>query len=262
VIFLLDIGNTCLHLGLARRPGEIAWHRTLAPGSGRFHVSRITALDRKERITGVAISSVVPELTREFVALARSRLGLAPVVLDSRTRTGLELRYRPAASLGPDRIANAVAAHYLYRGDALAVDMGTATTIDVVTTQGVFLGGAILPGLGTMLDALSSRTARLPALEPGVPRRALGRTTRENILSGAFHAHFAGINRIIRAIEQETGRKFKIVVTGGLSSEFGRAVEGVSVINPLLTLQGLSIAFHYHTNRRSRVLTRHGTARA
>jgi len=256
LILLLDIGNTCLHLGLARKPGAVVWHRTIPTGARRFRVPSITTLNRQDRITGVAICSVVPELTSVFKTLSREQLGLKPLVLDWRTPTGLKLNYRPRSSLGPDRIANALAACHLYRSNALVVDMGTATTIEAVTRQGEFLGGAILPGLGLMLDALACRTARLPGLLPGKPHAVLGQNTRESILSGAFHAHFAGISRIIQGIEHETKLEFRVIATGGLSRRFGRFIDNVSSINPLLTLQGLSIAFHSDSNRPFRVLTR------
>jgi len=262
MILLLDIGNHTLHLGLARNcepqatshkpqaAGRIIWHQDLPAHATAFRFDRIPAFSSKEEITGAAIASVVPAFTPDFCALFRRQFGLEPLVLDYRTRTGLNLHYSPRSSLGADRIANAAAAYHLYHKDAIVVDLGTATTLEVVTREGDFLGGAIMPGLGTMLSSLKFSTAQLPkpALVP--PRRMLASSTRAGIQSGVFSAHFAGIDRLVQGITKETRRKFHIIATGGLSRRFGRLVRNVSIINPLLTLQGLSIVFDLNNTTR------------
>jgi type III pantothenate kinase len=259
MILLLDIGNSALHVGLAERSSgptgcgssRIIWHRSIPPNPQPLQVGQIRGLDRQAALDGVAISSVVPALTREMVKLARKQLGLEPLVLTSRTRTGIELRYRPKSALGADRIANAAAAHYLYRTNSIVVDMGTATTLGVVTRAGVFIGGLIMPGLHTMLASLQRATGQLPRVSPARPRSALGTSTQESMRAGVFQAHFAGIRQAIRDIEQETRRSYRIIVTGGLSARFGRYAANDSLINPLLTLQGLSIVFDLNNSRRT-----------
>jgi type III pantothenate kinase len=255
MILLLDIGNHTLHLGLARSPkpqtagrkplaaGRIVWHQDLPARAAAFRLDGIPATSPEETIAGAVIASVVPAFTPDFCDLFRRQFGIEPLVLSHRTRTGLRLHYSPKSSLGADRIANAAAAYHLYRRDAIVVDMGTATTLEVVTREGDFLGGAIMPGLETMLDALKLETAQLPKPEPANPRRLLATSTRAGIQAGVFSAHFAGIDRLVQGITRETHRKFHIIATGGLSRRFGRHVRDVSVINPLLTLQGLSIVF-------------------
>jgi len=221
---LFDIGNSALHVALARDQ-DIVWHRTVVAGARHFRLKHIAGLKRGERITGAAISSVVPRLTPVFATLVREQLGLKPLVLSHRTRTGLKLDYDPKSGLGADRIANAAAAFHLYRRDTIVVDLGTATTLETVTRDGRFIGGAILPGLGLMGTMLSVGTARLPEVEP------------------------AGIDYLIRRISKETRRQYCCIATGGLSSRFGRYITDIALINPLLTLQGLNIIFAGHKNR-------------
>ena len=247
VNLLVDIGNSTLHLALAEGT-RIIWHEDLPAGSRKFEVKNLKT--RGALITGVGIASVVPDFTPAFAELARTQLGLEPLIVSHKIRTGLRLDYRPRSSLGPDRIANAIAAHSLYPGNTIVVDMGTATTIEVVTREGVFTGGAIMPGLPLMLAALRLGTARLPPVKPGVPGRLPATGTVENIRAGAFHAHFAGINAAISGIQRETKRKYRIIATGGLSTDFGRWIHGVESVTPLLTLQGIAIALQLNSLRR------------
>jgi len=249
MILLLDIGNHTLHLGLARGR-RVVWHQDLPAQAGRLRLDRSPVMKQAQSLDGAVIASVVPAFTGSFRDLFREQLGVEPLVIDSRTETGLRLHYTPRASLGADRIANAVAAHHLHKSDAIVVDMGTATTLEVVTREGDFLGGAIMPGLGTMLRALKLNTAQLPGAELATPRRAIGASTAAGIRSGVFHAHFAGIDRLVERITRETRRKYFIIATGGLSRRFGRFIHNVSSINPLLTLQGLSILFDLHNTPR------------
>ena len=249
MILLLDIGNHTLHLGLANGR-RVVWHQDLPAQSGKFRLGRSPALKQARHLDGAVIASVVPAFTGGFRNLFRKQLGVEPLVVDSRTQTGLRLHYTPRSSLGADRIANAVAVHHLHHRDAIVVDMGTATTLEVVTREGDFLGGAIMPGLGTMLTTLKLQTAQLPGVELTVPRRAIGTSTAAGIRSGVFHAHFAGIDRLVERVTRETRRKYFIVATGGLSRRFGRYIHNVSSINPLLTLQGLSIIFDVHNTPR------------
>jgi type III pantothenate kinase len=246
---LLDIGNSTLHLGLARGR-KIVWHQNLPAGATAFRLRRLPASCSGKAIDGAVVASVVPASTPIFCSLFKEQFGVEPLVLDHRTETGLRLHYTPKSSLGADRIANAAAAFHLYQRDTIVVDLGTATTLEVVTRQGDFMGGAIMPGLETMLTALRLRTAQLPESEPAKPGRALATSTRTGIRSGVFHAHFAGIDRLIERIRKETRRKYFIVATGGLSRRFGRDISSVSVINPLLTLQGLGIIFDLHNTTR------------
>jgi type III pantothenate kinase len=249
MILLLDIGNHTLHLGLAQGR-RIVWHQDLPSQTGRLQLDNRLVLKQAGVLEGAVIASVVPAFTGSFRDLFRKQLGVEPLVVDHRTRTCLRIHYTPRSSLGADRIANAVAAHALRRRDTIVVDMGTATTLEVVTREGEFLGGAILPGLGTMLKTLRLQTAQLPGVEPAVPRRALGAGTAAGIRSGVFHAHFAGIDRLVQRISRETRRKYFIIATGGLSRRFGRFIRNVSSVNPLLTLQGLSIIFDRHSTPR------------
>ncbi|MEO0107577.1 MAG: type III pantothenate kinase, partial [candidate division WOR-3 bacterium] len=141
----MDAGNTNLHIGLAQGD-EIVWHKTEAWAQLHGGDFRIPA-GLEQRIAGAALVSVVPERTQVLVRSIEARFGFKPFVLDYRHCAGLRLHYRPLNSLGPDRIANAIGAYRRYQADVAVVDIGTATTLEFVTRDGDFLGGAILPGL-------------------------------------------------------------------------------------------------------------------
>jgi type III pantothenate kinase len=251
LVLLVDIGNSTLHLGLAQGRNVI-WHQDIPAGAQRSPAVHLPKLKGKARVEGVVVSSVVPSLESDFARLSRDQLGVEPLLLSARVPCGIRLRYHPKSKLGPDRIANAAAAFHLYRRDTIVVDMGTATTLEVMTRQGDFIGGAIMPGLGTMLSSLRFGTATLPLVPAAVPKTALGTSTAGSIRSGVFHAHFAGIDRIIERVRHETRRQYFIVATGGLARRFGRFIHNVSAVHPLLTLQGMAIAFQLHINQSRR----------
>lgn len=251
MILLLDIGNSTLHLGLAHNQ-RIVWNQDIPAGSTRFRPERIHHIAGDREVTGVVIGSVVPQYIPVFSDLVREKLRVEPLIVNHRVRTGLRIRYHPKSGLGADRIANATAVFHLYGRNTIVVDMGSATTLEVVTQHGEFLGGAIMPGLGMALAALRLHTALLPEVKFAQPRRLVGTSTAEAIRSGVFSSHFAGIDDLISGISAETRKCYSVVVTGGLSRRYGKHV-GASrrsqsfvreiIINPLLTLQGMSILF-------------------
>lgn len=205
-----------------------------------------------------ALASVVPALTRPVArALART-LGRPPLIVGTRTKTGLRFNYN-RRQLGADRLCAAVGALERYRRNTLVVDFGTAITVNAVTAAGKFLGGAILPGPNLMLRALADNTGRLPRVTPGVRHRATGHNTVTAIRSGVFHLLAGGIARIIDRIRSETGRNWLIVATGGGAPLFRRHIPAVSRFDPELALRGLAALYDinrcgvapHHNYRRS-----------
>jgi type III pantothenate kinase len=146
-----------------------------------------------------------------------------PFVLQAGVKTGLKVRYRNPGEVGSDRIAGAIAAAQLHPArDLIVVDCGTATTFDVITAAGDYLGGAILPGLGVSADALASHTAKLPRVEIARPETALGRTTVESIQSGLYHGHVGAIRHLVAELRREAfaGAEPRVIGTGGVARMF------------------------------------------
>jgi type III pantothenate kinase len=155
----------------------------------------------------------------------------------------IELDVDEPLTVGADRIANTLAAREIYRRDTIAVDLGTATTFDCITREGVFIGGVISPGLQAGLDWLSVRTAKLPRVELQPPRRVIGRRTETCIQSGVFYQAVDSVDGIVRRIKEEWDKPDAFVVaTGGFSHVVGPHLSTVDEIEPLLTLYGLAMA--------------------
>ena len=195
-------------------------------------------------ISRVAVCSVVPPALHSIRSACLKYFQCEPFVLQAGVKTGLKVRYRNPHEVGADRIANAIAATQRQPGrDVLVVDCGTATTLDVVSAAGDYLGGAILPGVGISAEMLASRTARLPAVEIARPEAALGRTTVESIQAGLYHGHVGAIRQLVAELSREAfaGAKPHIFGTGGFARMFER--EGIfDEIVPELALAGLKYA--------------------
>jgi type III pantothenate kinase len=192
----------------------------------------------------IALCSVAPDAVYSLRSCCRKYFGVDPFLLKAGVRTGLKIRYRNPVEVGPDRIANAIAATHLYPGrNAIVVDFGTATTLDVVTAGRDYLGGIILPGLRIQMESLEQNTARLPNVEivPGVD--LVGRSTVECIQSGLYHGNRAAVAGLTREIREQLFPQQPVVVaaTGGFSRLFEREPLFDAVV-PDLVLVGLERA--------------------
>ncbi len=248
MLLALDIGNSTIKLGFFK--GRVLAVETL-PTHPILRPSRYTALlrtlVRQKNIDkppeGIIISSVVPGLTVALGQVMENLFSLKPFVVDHTCETGISIDIRHPASLGPDRIANAVAADDLFRRPAAVVDCGTATTLSVTGRTSNFIGGAILPGIGLMSESLAKGTARLPGVTMEPPTSALGRDTAECIRSGIFYGTAGAVERIIGQIEKETGLRLKIAVTGGAGQILSRFLTRRHRFFPFLTLRGLRVIY-------------------
>lgn len=193
----------------------------------------------------IIVASVVPALNRVWAG-AGERLEVPFSFLDGAARLPIRLDVDHPLEVGADRIANTLAVSRRFGRDAIVVDLGTATTCDCVTADGVFFGGTIAPGPLTALEHLSRVTAQLPQVEIAKPARVIGRNTLECIRSGGFYAVVDGIDGMVRRIRREWEDGEPIVIaTGGLAELIGRHCETVDRIEPALTLTGLALA-HAH----------------
>jgi type III pantothenate kinase len=193
------------------------------------------------RIGGVALASVVPPLTSVLVALSRQYLGQDPLVVEPGVKTGMPILYEPPGDVGADRIVNGVAALAAYGGPVIVVDFGTATTFDVVTRKGEYVGGVICPGIGISADALFQRAARLPRVDIRNPGKVIGRSTVQSIQAGMYFGYAAMVEGIIGRIRAELQEPARVVATGGLAESLAPDVPSIEAVDPVLTLTGLRL---------------------
>jgi type III pantothenate kinase len=195
------------------------------------------------KITDAILCSVVPPLVGVFEETCRRYLKVSPVVIEAGVKTGVRISMDNPREVGADRIVNAVAAHKLYGGAVIVIDLGTATTFDAVSEEGDYLGGAIAPGIAIATEALFARTAVLPRVELTHPKRAIGRNTVAAMQSGIVFGYAGLIEGIVTRIKQELGGKAKVVATGGYAELLARETPAIDEVNPDLTLIGLRLIY-------------------
>lgn len=260
MILVCDVGNTETTLGIYERASETLrshWRiMTDVPRTADEYglLMRQLLIDdgiNPTHVTGAAIASVVPRVTLPIVAACRSWLTDKPVhLVDGSSKLPIKLDVEEPLTVGADRIVNTLAASRLYKRDAIVVDMGTATTFDCITADGVFLGGVIAPGVLMMAESLTRKTAKLPATELVLPKRVIGRRTEENIRAGVMYGAAEGIDGIVRRIKAEWPRPAAplVIGTGGLSETFKALCRELEEVDPFLTLRGLRIAYQELTS--------------
>ena len=194
-------------------------------------------------VSGVAVCSGVPMMTAALREMTERYFGLAPLVLEPGVRTGMPILYDNPKEVGADRIANAVGAFELFGGPVVVVDFGTATTVEVVSAKGEYLGGAIAPGIEISLDALFGRAAGLRRVELVAPKHVIGKSTLESMQSGAIHGYSGQVDALVGNVIDELGVPATVVATGGLADLIVPYTCTVQHIEPWLTLYGLRIVF-------------------
>ena len=249
MLLVVDVGNTQTHLGLIDG-GEIVseWriatvrHRTSDEIAGLLQgFFSLQRLRPREDVDEVGIASVVPRLTQQWVEMCAKHLDLEAFVVGPGARTGMRIAMKNPAEVGADRIVNAVAAFERYGGPCIVADYGTATTFDVVSAEGDYLGGSIAPGIEVSLEALTTRAAKLIKVELVEPEHAIGKTTTEALQSGAVYGFAGEIEGIVHAIWAELGEHAPVIATGGLADLIARHTDVIAAVDPFLTLRGIEI---------------------
>ncbi|HLU42733.1 MAG TPA: type III pantothenate kinase [Microthrixaceae bacterium] len=252
MLLVIDVGNTQTVVGLydeGDRSHELIDHWRLATHAERTsdeltltfrHLLETRELDLVRDVKGVAVSSGVPAVTFELRSMCDRYLEVDPVIVGTGVRTGMPVLYENPREVGPDRIANAVGAFDLYGGPTIVVDFGTATTFDVISEKGEYLGGAIFPGIEISMDALFDHAAALRRVELSEPRSVIGRTTMESVQSGAVYGYSAMVDGMCDRIEEVIGES-TILATGGLASLISPVAESIQHEEPWLTLHGLRL---------------------
>ena len=255
MLLCIDIGNTNIMLGLYENE-TLGPHWRLATDHERmpdeFAVQFLNLLAYAQvqpaQISGVAIASGVPTLTTRWCEVCNRYLNIDPLVVNSSMETGLTILYDSPASVGADRIVDAMAAYRLYGGPLCIVDFGTATTFEAITARGEYLGGAIAPGIGIAADALAQRAARLPKVDIARPPAAIGRNTVHAMQSGLFFGYVSLIEGMVARFKSELGAETRVIATGGLAPIMADATQAIDVVTPWLTLDGLRMIYEMNTD--------------
>jgi type III pantothenate kinase len=253
MILLFDIGNTNTHLGLANsgRVVKQADIPTTAWLNGAAE-SRVMKFIGGARLEGVALCSVVPRVTPLVCRMAKRLWRLPCLELTPKTLRGVGIDYPQPHTIGPDRLANAVAARHCFGAPAVVVDFGTAVTFDVVDRAGNYVGGIIAPGLAAMTDYLHEKTALLPRIRVREVQSPIGKSTEQAMLVGAVHGYRGLIRELVMELKCELkARRLPVVATGGYASLIASKLPEITAVDPLLTLEGLRLVwqFHQHESR-------------
>ena len=246
----IDIGNTETTVGIGNKDGWNSYRFTTRDANTSdellvlFNSTFELDIETKNQISGSIICSVVPQVTNNMVKAIEKYLESSPIVVGPGVKTGLKVNIDNPKELGPDRIANSVAGYKIAKSDVIIVDLGTATTFDVVNSKKEYLGGSIAPGIKISLDALTSKTASLKSVELDLPKKVIGKNTYEAIQSGLIYGHASMIDSMIEKLIQELGTKPKIILTGGLSKTIQPALNLNASYEQDLTLIGLEEIFN------------------
>jgi type III pantothenate kinase len=250
MLLTIDIGNTNIKLGVYQGQRLLA-HWRMATERLRLAdeyavtIDRLFALAGLElgAVNGCALSCVVPPLTSQFRTLSRSYLNVEPVIVGPGIATGLRYAIDTPGELGADRVANSLAAYRKHGGPVIAIAFGTATAFDVITDDGVYIGGAIAPGIGISADALFRLAARLYQVELVRPPRVIGKNTVHYMQSGLILGYAGLVEGLVRRMHDELGAPCTVVATGGLAEVIARETSAITVVEPYLTLEGLRMIY-------------------
>lgn len=256
MLLAIDIGNTNIDVGLFDGP-NLAVNWSLATDvnkSADEYAIVLLGLVREHGgdphdIRDAVICSVSPTLVPVFRELCEQYFHLSPLVVEAGVKTGVSVLMDDPREVGPDRIVNAVGGHHIYGGPLIVIDLGTATTFDVVSAKGEYLGGAISPGIRIGTEALFQRTARLPRVELTRPKHVIGKDTVSAMRSGIVFGYVGLIEGIVARIQQELGTKAKVIATGGYSDLLAQETKIIEIVDPHLTLAGLRVIHERNRGR-------------
>lgn len=255
MLLCIDCGNTQTTIGMYEGDegeGDLVDQWRIATDADRTSDEHALLLDQLlglddlglDDVQGVAIASTAPALTATLKEMCQHRLSRASlVVVEAGVRTGMPIRYDNPREVGPDRIANAVAAFESYGGPTTVVDFGTATIFDAISEAGEYLGGAIFPGLEVSLDALFGKAAALRRVELARPRNVIGRSVTESIQSGVVLGFASVVEGMCDRFDEAVKSEATIIFTGSIAPLIAPVVDRAVHVEPWLTLQGLRLIY-------------------
>ncbi len=248
MLLAIDVGNSNTEFGVfAGRQLKSTWKcetdKLKDVSSARSELSSVlTALKmRPTEVLQIGVSSVVPQLASVFETVSKDQFHKLPLVVHPGLDLGIRILYKIHETLGTDRICSAVAGFSKYGGPLIIVDLGTATTFNVIDTSGAFLGGSITLGLKSTSDALHDRAARLPSVSLELPKTVIAKDTNSAIQSGVMFGCVDAIDGMAGRIQSELGATAKIIATGGLCKVVAPASKTISACEPFLVLEGIRI---------------------
>jgi type III pantothenate kinase len=250
MIIAIDIGNTHSVFGFFQK-GKLILERRASSVINRtedevwifFKHFCDHAKITPEGIQGIVIASVVPELTLAFAGAFKKYLKTQPVIVSGSVDTGITLPYDDPSKLGADRICGVVAALKKFGGPAIVVDFGTATTYDIISSKGEYLGGVIAPGIQTAAKNLLDNTAQLPKIELQFPETIIGKNTIGAIQSGVMYGAVDAFEGMIRRLRRVAGKYATVIATGGYAPKIGEMSNEIKYMEPHLVLEGARIIF-------------------
>jgi type III pantothenate kinase len=245
MLLLFDIGNTNTHAGLAN--GRRVVKQANIPTANWFNGAAAKFVRKfvgRAKLDGTALCSVVPRATPEVRKTVRQFWNLNILELTPKTLRGVGIDYPRPETIGPDRLANAVAARKHFGAPAVVVDFGTAVTFDVVDRAGNYVGGIITPGLAAMTDYLHEKTALLPRIKIREVRSAVGKSTEQAMLIGTVHGYRGLVRELIAELKRELKVKnLPVIATGGCAELIAAKLPEITAVKPNLTLEGLRLVW-------------------
>lgn len=253
MLLVIDVGNTNIKLGVYDKDKLVqSWRMSVkvvrtADEIGIMFASLFgTKGIGLSDFDGIIMSSVQPALNYTIEHACEYYLGKKPLVIGVGVKTGLNIRYNNPQEVGADRIVNSVGAYKLYGGPCIVVDFGTATTFNVISAKGEFLGGCIAPGIISGLESLVNNTAKLPRVEIVKPESAIAKSTVTGLQAGMVYGYTGLVKYIVQKLKEESGCKdIKVIATGGLSeiiiNEDGQKI--IDIVDRSLTLKGLKLIY-------------------
>lgn len=258
MLLALDIGNTNTVIGIYKG-SRLINHWRLETKKERtadelgiflkelFQFAELSFSD----IDTIAVSSVVPPLDFAIERMCQRYFRLKPFIVSSKTSGNIKIKIDSAKEVGADRIVNAVAGFYRYKGPLIIVDFGTATTFDYISKKGEYLGGMIAPGIAISNEALFEKASKLPHIEIKKPKKAIGKNTIESMQAGIYYGYVGMVDEIVRRMMKEIKEKrIKVIATGGFTSLIVPESKTIDKVDPFLTLDGLKILYEMSSKKK------------
>ena len=245
VLLAIDVGNTQTVFGLFE-DADLAEHWRIATERSRSG-DELGAMFRAfldlDRVDGICVSTTVPQLARAYAEFVERYTEAELLEVGPGVRTGIPMRYDDPREVGPDRIANAVAATARYGPPCIVVDFGTSTNFDVVSADGEYVGGVLAPGIEVSMDALFQRAARLFKVDFAAPPTVIAKNTAASLQAGLVYGFAGQVDGIVEHIRSELGVEAQTVATGGLAELIAPHARTLERIDPFLTLEGLRLVW-------------------
>ena len=251
MLFCIDIGNTNIVLGVTDSD-RIVYHWRIrtekeitADELGIMVANLFQSVGmRMEQVKNTIVSCVVPPLLNTVQEFSLRYFSTKPIIVGPGLKTGMPVQYDNPREVGADRIVNAVGAYEKYHKALIVVDFGTATTFDYISQDGVYMGGAIAPGVLISCEALFQKASKLPRVEIFArPKRVIAKDTVSSMNVGIVYGYAGLVDGIVRRIKKESGEGPTVIATGGLASLISDVSETIDCVEEFLTLQGLMTIF-------------------